>query len=52
MTGFTLIASIPKELHIIKTLVLYIIKPTEIHTNGVMRYNNGEPLLVIYTTAS
>ncbi len=27
-----------KELHIIKTLVLYIIKPKEIHTYGVMRY--------------
>ena len=27
-----------KELYIIKTLVLYIVKPTEIHTLGVVIY--------------
>ena len=31
--------------------VLYIIKPTEIHTCGVMRYNNGKPLLMTYSFA-
>jgi len=40
-----------KELHIIKTLVLYIIiaKDCLIHTYGVMRYKGGEPPLMIYT---
>ena len=40
-----------KELHIIKTLVLYIIKPTEIHTS-CDEIQHGFAVLMIYTTAS